>query len=555
MAALDDNATLILRVNAIIEVLATSEVIGLLHEKFGSSLLTCVMKGAESEGPLVKDKRFAKVVVLDTAAGRFSTLKAIKAASRKAGVSRTVLAVSREYRLPYYKHLLTLYTCPGKRYIADPRNGIYGAFSIKGIQFAFDVLARLIGKAVSKMRRAVSTMPNSSAAIAKARRAGNIKSILWIRVDGLGDAAMGLPSLRMLRENFPNATITALVRPISAPLMRRVTDVDEVIAFEPPEAPGTTRSKIASDSHFALAKDLRRLHTDLAVDIAGIDSARRVAFASGARYRLGPERSFLDPDGANLSWMMNCPVAADVSRRSSVEMMMETLDLAGMTRPKTRYNLEISEAEKELMRGVLCGMGISGDFAIVHSRSADRDKEWQPSRFAAVARHLIQKHNLQIMITGTQRDRESAEEIATICGCPESVVIACGKLEVDDLPAVYSLATLMVSVDTGPVHVASMVGTPIITVMLPWLVHYSPYLQADHVVTPTVDDLFESLPADGSRPKPGELLNRVAASDVIRMVEHVLQDDEAPRYTDNDHAVTADVRRTTAQTTGRKDET
>jgi ADP-heptose:LPS heptosyltransferase len=417
----------------------------------------------------------------------------------------------------------------------DLDHGIFGTVTFKGLHYGVTTAASyghthiksLADIAASLFVRVMARPADSREVLDAARRSGAIKSILWVRTDGLGDVAMALPALHMLRENFPDAHITAVVRPISAPLMRMIKDVNQTVEFEPSVAPAATRMR-STDSFVTLARKLRATRFDLAVTmpigVAGIVQSQMVALASGAPYLMDPSSGMPAGAGAVHAMKMHCP---EVTKHASIETLFKCLEHAGLSRPAAEYRLDVPQSDREKMRAKLDSFGMPQKFAIVHARSAEREREWQAERFSAVADHLIATHGLHVAATGTRRDKEVVERIVAGCRYPGKLVSLCGKISVEELPALYSQATLMVSVDTGPMHVASMVGTPIVALFLPYYRYNSPYLQANHVVGPTVDDIV-SYVASGQLPASGALLDYVTVADVTNMIDNVMAESAEP---------------------------
>jgi ADP-heptose:LPS heptosyltransferase len=140
-------------------------------------------------------------------------------------------------------------------------------------------------------------------------------------------------------------------------------------------------------------------------------------------------------------------------------------------------------------------------------------------RFAAVADHLVRAYDLDVLVTGSGRDAGRIEELRRGVAQPERVVAAAGSFALPELAAVYRLADIMVSADTGPTHLADMVGTPLVTLFLPWHAVNRPYRQPDAVVLPPglpARCAFNASPPDADTVR---YLHRIAVEQVLKGVD------------------------------------
>jgi ADP-heptose:LPS heptosyltransferase len=129
-----------------------------------------------------------------------------------------------------------------------------------------------------------------------------------------------------------------------------------------------------------------------------------------------------------------------------------------------RRNLEywMTEEDRRSVCDLLAGIGIDENDTLicVHPASHWPSNGWFPDRFAAVIRILVSRHNAKVVVTGLDTDRPLADAIVARSG-PGCFSLV-GKTSLPRLAALFENAALLISVDTGPRHLAEAVGTPIV---------------------------------------------------------------------------------------------
>jgi ADP-heptose:LPS heptosyltransferase len=343
---------------------------------------------------------------------------------------------------------------------------------MSGIYTSTVKLASRLGK------KYFSSSPNSGALPENPRR------ILWIRLDHIGDGVMNVPALAALRAKFPQAQIDALVRAPFAPLLDGLHLVDHIMLGDSPRfpnKPGATGRLSALISLRQQAKKLRGKY-DLAIDARGDDVARLVAFWSKVPYRLGPDRIFYEPqNAANLSFLMTHLTPLPDEPRHAVINNLENLKPLHVE--KVLFQWPVSPEQNAAAQRLLDHLKIDTPFAIMQTRSNDRARDWSAEGFAAVADYLISQHGLKVLLCGAAVDIPYNNHIINLAKSTSGISNVAGELPITQLPALLQKAALMISVDTGPMHLGAMVKVPIVALMLPDLAlrHY-PWQQPDSVV-------------------------------------------------------------------------
>ena len=288
-----------------------------------------------------------------------------------------------------------------------------------------------------------------------------VREVVVLRLDRIGDVLMSLPALFTLRAALPRARIRLAVGPWSQEIARRAP-VDEVVVWS---APWAARRGEARDSARALWRRARALGKDgldLAVDLQGDLRASLLLAATGARRRVG----YANTGGAYLltdvvpldetvSWVEQNQAAVAVALRAANVTVPAPVDPPrGQDRERTASLLE--RLGLSSVRRPLIGIHPSGGRLV---------KQWDPARWAEVAARLETEFGGTVVITGAADDRPLAEAVAR--GLRGKAVDLTGRLGVDETMAVIAGLDLFLSPDTGPMHMACAVGTPSVAVFGP----------------------------------------------------------------------------------------
>jgi lipopolysaccharide heptosyltransferase I len=289
--------------------------------------------------------------------------------------------------------------------------------------------------------------------------------ILIVRMSALGDIVHALPVLAALRDAYPSAEIDWLADEKYA----AVLDFVEGISHRIIGRPGLGRAVVA----------MRRRGYDAAIDLQGLLKSAAMTRMSGAKRVIGFERGALRERGA--AWLYSetssPPVAAHVVRKN-----MSVLPLLGVTPPAAvRFPFVVpASAAAEHVAARAAAMG-QQRFVLINPGAAWPNKRWAPDRFGTLAQRIRDRHGLPSFVLwgpgeGALADRVVAASSGAAARAPETTL--------GDLLALSSRAALMVSGDTGPVHLAAALSTPIVGLYGPtWPERNGPWDPDDVVVS------------------------------------------------------------------------
>lgn len=280
--------------------------------------------------------------------------------------------------------------------------------------------------------------------------------ILLIKLSSLGDVIHALPTLEALRSLYPQGQITWLVEEAQAPVLAGHPALDEVWPV-PRLRLGNVRSRSDWRKILRLARRVREQPFDLVIDLQGLlKSAVWVALARSPR-KLGYDRtrelSYLplterlapyDPD-AHAVWRY-----LNVARSLGAPTEAPRFRL-GFSLPLDLSHLLPAETGQPL--------------AVLHPGARWPTKLWPAAHWALLADWLAREKGFRVAITGSPGDHDLIEEIVTQAETPP--LNLAGHTSLAELAALLQRAHLAVTTDTGPLHLAAALGTPVVALFGP----------------------------------------------------------------------------------------
>jgi heptosyltransferase-2 len=256
----------------------------------------------------------------------------------------------------------------------------------------------------------------------------------------IGDVVLSLPALRDLRRCFPAARLEVLARPWVGEVYRAVPEVDAVVE---------------SHGHAADVQALRGRH-DLGVLLPNSFGTALVLWRAGM-----PERWGYATDGRGPLLTRRCRVPAGVRGRSQVYYYRAMLEGLGLSVDgPADASLACPEGWAARGRALL---GREGPWIGVNPGAFyGTAKRWLPERFAAAADLVARRTGAGVAIVGAAAERPVGEAIAEQLRAPSRVL--CGETTLGDLVGVLKHVQVLLTNDSGPMHLAAALGTPLVAV-------------------------------------------------------------------------------------------
>jgi heptosyltransferase I len=330
------------------------------------------------------------------------------------------------------------------------------------------------------------------------------RHVCIVLLTGIGDVIHGLPVANAIKRAWPRCRITWVVEPVPAGLLSPHPAINRVVVFH---------KQRGWRGVLELGRELAAEPCDLTLNLNYyFKSIWPRCLAGSHAPGFDPGRSF------DFSW-----VAANrhlpPRRGNTQNMMLEFLDLLGVPADQLRWELQLTDEELEELAGFRAAIGGGGYVALVPASKNGR-KDWLPERMAQVADAITERYGLRTLLLGGPGAREQA-----LAGRIRE--LAKHKPVWGLMPGVRNLlwqiigAELVIAPDTGPVHIARALETPVIGLYghtNPWRV--GPYGKYQEL---WVDAYTDGDPDPSNfKPKLGRM-ERITVADVMRKVDLALR--------------------------------
>jgi ADP-heptose:LPS heptosyltransferase len=290
----------------------------------------------------------------------------------------------------------------------------------------------------------------------------NPRNILVIDFGQLGDVVMSLPALRAIRERFPHARITVVVGRPGGEILEMSGYADATIEVD--RVGLRDGSKPLSVLRiFRVVKDVRQRKFDFVIDLHSFSETNLLGFFSGARKRLFSRRP-----GRSLDFLANFtpkpPVDKNDPDQHLIDRYLEVLVPLGIKDsprvPRLMTAVEDDRAIDVMLRKARAEMGVP--LVGLFPGAGHPGRCWPLEQFAQLADFLIRNDGVRPIIFVGPEERHLVSQMRALF--PTSCVIL-EKLSIPQLAAAQARLAVFVSNDTGPVHIAAAVGTPIVVLI------------------------------------------------------------------------------------------
>jgi ADP-heptose:LPS heptosyltransferase len=344
------------------------------------------------------------------------------------------------------------------------------------------------------------------------------RRILLLRLERIGDLLMTWPAIAAVRRLAPDAQLDLVVGSWNRSIAPLLGHVDRI---ETLDARWLSRGSPAPGLSGLLgrARAWRRAGYDLAINFEGDIRTHLLMACSGAAKRVGFDMAGGGP-------LLTCRVPYDPSHHVAdnlLRLVEHAFDVPAGSLPRTEHRFAAPAEAREQAKRLLDGGGREEPLHIGIQVGGGRQvKQWDPARFGELAARLAARYPARFVFTGSTEDRPLVE--AALARVPKHVPVVdvCGQVDLPTLAALLERFAVFVTGDTGPMHLAAAVGTPLVAIFGPsdprrW----GPLSSTARIVRSAVD----CAPCNRIRRPParcaGTLPDCLAAIDVDQVLEAV----------------------------------
>jgi lipopolysaccharide heptosyltransferase II len=296
-----------------------------------------------------------------------------------------------------------------------------------------------------------------------------VESILVIRLYFIGDVLLSTPVIEALARAFPHASLAVAVKKRALDVLTGNPFVDEVIVYD--AVPGY-HSPVWT---WRLARELRSRRFSLTVDLTGDWRSSWMVLASDPAFRVG-----FNHVGTGFLLDRRTPYRAE---GHVVDHLLSIVEPLGATVAEPLPRMYLSDQERAESNAILaeaCPGPSKRRFAMAPGANWPA-RRWPADRFGALAARIMGRFGLPTVVLATAEDARLADEVVAASG--GAAVSLAGRTNVRTLAAVAESAAVFVGNDSGPLHIAAAVGTPVVGLFGPNTpVHFSPRGSASRVL-------------------------------------------------------------------------
>ena len=272
---------------------------------------------------------------------------------------------------------------------------------------------------------------------------------LIVRLGSLGDVVHAIPAVAALRRRHPTALIDWMVDPKYSELLSLVTSIDRAIALDPRER---------WTDLIETARDLRRRHYDAVIDLQGLLKSALLARAAGGRRTIGFPRAHLRETLASAFYSETPDPGEGPHVIHKALELMRALDVRDST-----IEFPLLVPSSTAAEHVAAGLGGTG-YALINPGAAWANKRWPADRFGRLAASIRERHNLRSVVLWGPGEESLA---GTVIAASAGAAALAPPTSIPDIMAVAKGADVMISGDTGPLHLGAAVGTPLVALFGP----------------------------------------------------------------------------------------
>lgn len=284
-----------------------------------------------------------------------------------------------------------------------------------------------------------------------------VKNLLCIRADNMGDVLMTAPSLQALKKQNPKRKITLLTSSSGAEIAQYIPEIDEVLVSNLPWV--KVNEALDSQEVLKLISELKNKQFDGSIIFSNFSQnslpAALLCYLAGIPKRLGYCRE--NPYSLLTDWIPDKEPFFRI--RHGVKRQLFLVSKIGVKADGTKLSLRILPKSENSLSEKLkrTGVDLNKPWIVVHVGVSETKRRYSDDLLIKACRNL--GNSFQIVLTGLKNDQPLAGKVLKSSKKAVSLV---GKLKLDELIALVSQAPILVSGNTGPVHIASVLNIPVV---------------------------------------------------------------------------------------------
>jgi heptosyltransferase I len=273
-----------------------------------------------------------------------------------------------------------------------------------------------------------------------------LQHVCLLRLSAIGDASHALAALRAFQSAWPQTRFTWIIGKLEAKLMTAILPEIEFITFDKSATLGEL---------WRLRGALRARRFDLLLDMQLSFRASLVSSLVSAPIKLGFDRA----RARELQWWFTNARIAPAAHEHVLDSFMGFARACGIEPGAPRWDVNLPADALAYARGIVTD---ERPTLLISPCSSHTARNWSAERYAAVADYAVNAHRMRVVLVGGRSAIEAQMGLAIAAAARETVVNQIGKDTLPELLGLLSQSTVLLSPDSGPAHMATMVGLPVI---------------------------------------------------------------------------------------------
>ncbi len=271
------------------------------------------------------------------------------------------------------------------------------------------------------------------------------KNICILRLSAIGDICHTLPVIRSIQAQWPTTKITWIIGKIEFDLLKGIQDIDFIV-FD---------KKNGFKEYLKIRSQLKNTNFDVLLHMQMSLRASLISLLIKSKIKIGFDRERAK-DG---QWIFTNKKIKHVPQQHVMDSLFEFSKLLGIDNTKPIWNIPINESDNKSANSLL--NNISNYFIISPCSSKDY-RNWHSQGYAFIADYIKEKYDVDVVLTGGNSEIENKYADEILSACKTTPLNLIGKTNLKQLLSIIEKARCMISPDSGPAHMSTAMGTPVI---------------------------------------------------------------------------------------------
>jgi heptosyltransferase I len=273
-----------------------------------------------------------------------------------------------------------------------------------------------------------------------------LQQVCLLRLSAIGDTCHAVAALRAFQAAWPETRFTWIIGKVEAKLMREILPEIEFITFDKRE----TLQEL-----WRVRSILRGRHFDLLLDMQLSFRASLVSRLIHSPIKLGFDR----PRARELQWLFTNAQIEPAAHEHVLDSFMGFARACGIEAQAPRFDITLPQQALDYARSVIVD---AQPTLLISPCSSHPARNWPAERYAALADHAASAHGMRVVLVGGRSAEEARAGAAIAAAARTPLVNQIGKDTLPQLLGLMSQSRVLLSPDSGPVHMATMVGLPVV---------------------------------------------------------------------------------------------